>query len=115
MTTFIPGEVVDAVIRPEDFDLVVDNPDSAILQGVVTKTAFTGVTFNLWINVNGKTIMVQDYCNVEVGDRIGLKVDFYEIHLMKVEDSEQPKEIQELRAQARELAAKLDEEENEKI
>jgi hypothetical protein len=34
---------------------------------------------------------------------------------MKVEDSEQPKEIQELRAQARELAAKLDEEENEKI
>ncbi|QOS39679.1 ATP-binding cassette domain-containing protein [Treponema rectale] len=115
MTTFIPGEVVDAVIRPEDFDLVVDDPDSAILQGVVTKTAFTGVTFNLWINVNGQTIMVQDYCNVEVGDRIGLKVDFYEIHLMKVEDSAQPEEIQKLRTQARELAMKLDEEENEKI
>ena len=115
MTTFIPGEVVDAVIRPEDFDLVVDNPDSAILSGVVTKTAFTGVTFNLWVDVDGQTIMVQDYCNVEVGDRIGLKVDFYEIHLMKVEDSLQPKEIQDIRSKAKALAEKLDQEENETV
>ena len=34
---------------------------------------------------------------------------------MKVEDSAQPEEIQKLRTQARELAMKLDEEENEKI
>lgn len=115
MTTFIPGEVVDAVIRPEDFDLVVSDPDSAILSGVVTKTAFTGVTFNLWVDIDGQSVMVQDYCNVEVGDRIGLKVDFYEIHLMKVEDSLQPKEIQEIRSKARALGEKLDQEENETV
>ena len=116
MTTFIPGEVVDIVIRPEDFDLVLDNPDSAIIQGVVTKTAFTGVNFNLWINCNGNTLMVQDYQNVEVGERIGLKVDFYEIHMMKVEDSEQPESIQQMREQIRQEMLKEEEnEENEKI
>ncbi len=101
VTTFIPGEVVDAVIRPEDFDIVLDDVDNAILKGTVIKSAFTGVTFNLWINVNGQTVMVQDYQNVKVGDTIGLKVDWYEIHLMKVEDTEQPQFIQELRMKAR--------------
>ena len=108
VTTFIPGEVVDAVIRPEDFDIVLDDIDNAILKGTVIKSAFTGVTFNLWINVCGQTVMVQDYQNVKVGDTIGLKVDWYEIHLMKVEDSEQPLFIQELRMKARQ-----EDEENE--
>ncbi len=101
VTTFLPGEVVDAVIRPEDFDIVLDDIDNAILKGTVLKSAFTGVTFNLWIDVNGQTVLVQDYQNVKVGDTIGLKVDWYEIHLMKVEDTEQPKFIQELRMKAR--------------
>lgn len=101
ITTFVPGEVVDAVIRPEDFDLVLEDVDSAILKGKVIKSAFTGVTFDLWIECEGKTIMVQDYQNVEVGDIVGLKVDFYEIHLMKVKDEEQPSFIQELRRKNR--------------
>jgi len=102
--TFIPGEVVDAVIRPEDFDLVLDEPEKAIIQGVVTKTAFTGVNFNIWVNCNGTTLMVQDYQNVEIGDTIGLKIDFYEIHLMKVEDEAQNDEIKSIRAEARQKA-----------
>lgn len=116
MTTFIPGEVVDIVIRPEDFDLVLDDPDSAIIQGVVTKTAFTGVNFNLWINCNGHILMVQDYQNVEVGEKIGLKVDFYEIHMMKVEDSEQPENIRNMRQKIREeMLLEKENEEDEKI
>ncbi len=113
VTTFVPGEIVDAVIRPEDFDFVLEDVDKAILQGKVLKSAFTGVTFDLWIDVNGQTIMVQDYQNVEIGDTIGLKVDSYEIHMMKVEDSLQPKFIQDLRIESR---LKLKEmEENEKF
>ena len=108
VTTFVPGEVVDAVIRPEDFDIVLDDIDNAILKGKVVKSAFTGVNFNLWIDINGQIVMVQDYQNVKVGDTIGLKVDWYEIHLMKVEDSEQPLFIQELRMKSR-----LSNEENE--
>lgn len=111
LTTFMPGEVVDAVIRPEDFDLVLDHPELAILQGKVTKTAFTGVTFNLWIDVQGMSVMVQDYQNVEVGDIVGLHVDFYEIHLMKVEDEAQSEEIREARKKARQLALEMDESE----
>ncbi len=110
LTTFIPGEVVDAVIRPEDFDLEIDDPDSAIIQGVVTKSVFTGVHFELWVDFNGKTLLVEDYQNVEVGSRVGLKVDFYEIHLMKVEDSEQPDEIKAIREAGRKLSDKIEQE-----
>ena len=88
ITTFTPGEVVDAVIRPEDFDLELDNPDSAIIQGVVTKSVFTGVHFEMHVDCDGHDLLVEDYQNVEVGERIGLKIDFYEIHLMKVDDQE---------------------------
>lgn len=111
VTTFVPGEIVDAVIRPEDFDLVLEDVDKAILQGKVLKTAFTGVTFDLWIDVNGQTVMVQDYQNVEVGETIGLKVDSYEIHLMKVEDEVQPRFIQDLRADARRKMEEMEKDE----
>lgn len=108
VTTFVPGEVVDAVIRPEDFDLVLEDVGKAILQGKVIKTAFTGVTFDLWVDIGGQVVMVQDYQNVEIGETIGLKVDSYEIHLMKVEDEMQPKFIQDLRREARQRMEELD-------
>lgn len=34
----------------------------------------------------GMDLLVEDYQNVEVGQRIGLKIDSYEIHMMKSED-----------------------------
>lgn len=86
ITTFEPGEHVNAVIRPEDFDLVLDDPDSAILQGVVTKSVFTGIHFEMHVLCEGMDLLVEDYQNVEVGQRIGLKIDSYEIHMMKYED-----------------------------
>lgn len=86
ITTFEPGEHVNAVIRPEDFDLVLDDPDSAILQGVVTKSVFTGIHFEMHVLCEGMDLLVEDYQNVEVGQRIGLKIDSYEIHMMKFED-----------------------------
>ena len=86
ITTFEPGEHVNAVIRPEDFDLVLDDPDSAILQGVVTKSVFTGIHFEMHVLCEGMDLLLEDYQNVEVGQRIGLKIDSYEIHMMKSED-----------------------------
>lgn len=86
ITTFEPGEHVNAVIRPEDFDLVLDDPDSAILQGIVTKSVFTGIHFEMHVLCEGMDLLVEDYQNVEVGQRIGLKIDSYEIHMMKSED-----------------------------
>lgn len=86
ITTFEPGEHVNAVIRPEDFDLVLDDPDSAILQGVVAKSVFTGIHFEMHVLCEGMDLLVEDYQNVEVGQRIGLKIDSYEIHMMKSEE-----------------------------
>ncbi|MDD5884993.1 MAG: ATP-binding cassette domain-containing protein [Erysipelotrichaceae bacterium] len=103
LTTFIPGEVVDVVIRPEDFDLVFEEPEKAFLHGIVTKSVFSGVAFHLWVNVDGNVLQVEDYHNAEVGQEIGLKIDSYEIHLMKVGDEEQPPAIRKIREEGRKM------------
>lgn len=82
---FAIGEKVDVVIRPEDWDVVPS--DKASIHGEVTFSLFKGVHNELEIKVLGKTITVNDYEYYEVGQTIGLKVDPYEIHLMKVENN----------------------------
>ncbi len=89
ITIFEKDEIVDVMVRPEDFDLVIEEPEKAILQGVVTSSVFTGVHFELHIDVNGQQLLVHDYQNCEVGQVVGLKVDFFEIHLMKVNADEE--------------------------
>jgi spermidine/putrescine transport system ATP-binding protein len=85
--TFNPSEAVDVVIRPEDFDVV--DLDQAKLTGVVTSAIFKGVHNELTVDVSGVELFVNTYENYNVGDAIGLKVDPYEIHLMKVDANEQ--------------------------
>ena len=89
VTIFQPNEIVDVVIRPEDFDLEFDNPDSCFMSGIVTSSVFTGVHFEMHVNVDGYDILVEDYQNCEVGQKIGLKIDYYEIQLMKVLDQDE--------------------------
>ncbi|MGD9887225.1 MAG: ABC transporter ATP-binding protein [Bacilli bacterium] len=84
--TFEENENVDVVIRPEDFDVV--SIEQAKLTGVVTSSIFKGVHNELCINIQGIEFVINTYENYEVGQPIGLKVDPYEIHLMKVETNE---------------------------
>jgi len=81
---FEVGEECDVVIRPEDFDVV--DPKDAKLVGVVDATIFKGVHFEICAIVNGQEFVIHKYENANVGDKIGLSVDPYEIHLMKVEN-----------------------------
>ncbi len=83
---FLDNEKVDVVIRPEDFDII--PVKSAKIKGVVSSSVFKGVHFELCVMVGEKEIVVHTYENKLVGDKIGLKVDPYEIHLMKVVSSE---------------------------
>ncbi|MGD9908999.1 MAG: ABC transporter ATP-binding protein [Candidatus Izemoplasmatales bacterium] len=83
---FEEKEIVDVVIRPEDFDIIPSR--GAKIKGEVSSSVFKGVHFELCVMVDGKEIVVHTYENKKVGDKIGLKVDPYEIHLMKVTDSE---------------------------
>lgn len=85
-TQFEKEEPVDVVIRPEDFDII--PAEGAPLSGEVSSSVFKGVHFELCVMIQGKEIVVHTYENKKVGETIGLKVDPYEIHLMKVEQSE---------------------------
>ena len=80
--TFEANEAVDVVIRPEDFDLEIDHPEKGMVVGTVISTTFTGVHFEIRVEVEGTELLIADYQNVEDGVQIGLKVDPYEIHLM---------------------------------
>ncbi len=82
---FENGETVDVVIRPEDLDLI--DPEGAKLIGVVTSSIFKGVHFELCVVVQEKEFVIHTYENKAVGQKVGLRVDSYEIHLMKVEQS----------------------------
>lgn len=83
--TFEDNEQVDVVIRPEDFDVV--SLDKAKLKGTVTFSLFKGVHNELDVDINGVKVMVNTYETYEVGQSIGLSVDPYEIHMMKVDNN----------------------------
>ncbi len=80
---FADNEEVDVVIRPEDFDVV--SLDKAQLKGVVTSSIFKGVHYELCVDINNIEFVVHTYEDVKVGEMVGLKVDPYEICLMKVD------------------------------
>ncbi|VEU80646.1 ABC transporter ATP-binding protein [Haploplasma axanthum] len=84
--TFKNNEKVNVVIRPEDFDVV--DLDKAKLTGTVLSTMFKGVHNELIVEVKDVKLKVNTYENYVVGEPIGLKVDPYEIHIMKVETNE---------------------------
>lgn len=81
---FVPGELCDVVIRPEDFDVV--SLDKAKLIGTVDATIFKGVHFEICALVDGIEFVLHQYENAKVGEKIGFTVDPYEIHLMKVDN-----------------------------
>ena len=81
-SNFTPGEAVDVVIRPEDWDVV--PLDQAKIVGTVTSRIFKGVHYEICAMFGDLELTIHAYETPNVGDKIGLKVDPYEIHLMKV-------------------------------
>ncbi|MFA7076373.1 MAG: ABC transporter ATP-binding protein [Candidatus Izemoplasmatales bacterium] len=83
---FLDGEEVDVVIRPEDFDVV--NLEKAKLVGECVFSLFKGVHNEYEVMVKGEKLLVHTYESYELGQLIGLTIDPYEIHMMKVEKGE---------------------------
>ncbi|MDR1781461.1 MAG: ABC transporter ATP-binding protein [Bacilli bacterium] len=81
-TNFEKDEICDVVIRPEDFDVV--SLDKAKLIGIVTDKVFKGVHYELCVDINGKEYIVHTYEEAEINSQLGLAIDPFEIHLMKV-------------------------------
>lgn len=90
---FENGEEVDVVIRPEDWDVV--PLEQAKLIGTVTSRIFKGVHYEICAMFGEKEIVIHAYETPNIGDKIGLKVDPYEIHLMKVVDEVEEENIDE--------------------
>ena len=83
---FNDNEEVDVVIRPEDFDVV--DLEKAKLVGEVVFSLFKGVHNEYEVLVKNEKLLVHTYESYEVGQPIGLTIDPYEIHMMKVEEVE---------------------------
>ena len=73
--------MVDAVIRPEDIDLV--KPEEGLLEGVVTHLIFKGVHYEMEVSANNFDWLVHSTDMVPVGTTVGIKVDPFDIQIMK--------------------------------
>ncbi|MDR1801325.1 MAG: ABC transporter ATP-binding protein [Lachnospiraceae bacterium] len=77
---------VDAVIRPEDIDLV--KPEQGTIQGVVTHLIFKGVHYEMEVTANNFEWLVHSTDLFPVGTEVGIHVDPFDIQIMKKPESE---------------------------
>ena len=77
---------VDAVIRPEDIDLV--SPGEGTIQGVVTHLIFKGVHYEMEVEANNYELLVHSTDMFPVGTEVGIHVDPFDIQIMNKPESE---------------------------
>ena len=90
-TGFGENKPVDVVIRPEDVELVA--PEEGIIQGTLTHSIFKGVHYEMEVMANGFEWLVQSTKMVPVGTKVGIKVDPFNIQIMKKPESEDEEAI----------------------
>ena len=78
---FEANEPVDAVVRPEDVDIV--PVEKGMLRGTVTSVTFLGVHYEIIVDIDGFKWMIQTTDFVDVGAQIGLYIEPDAIHIMK--------------------------------
>mgnify|MGYP002576650643 FL=1 len=85
-TGFGENKPVDVVIRPEDVELVA--PEDGVIQGTVTHLIFKGVHYEMEVMANGYEWLVHSTKLQEVGSKVGIKVDPFNIQIMNKPESE---------------------------
>ena len=90
-TGFGENKPVDVVIRPEDVELV--SPEEGILQGTLIHSIFKGVHYEMEVMANGFEWLGQSTKMVPVGTKVGIKVDPFNIQIMKKPESEDEEAI----------------------
>ena len=90
---FGENKPVDVVIRPEDVELVA--PSEGTISGVVTDLTFKGVHYEMDVEACGYEWLVHSTRLSEVGTRVGIKVDPFNIQIMNVPVSEDEEAISE--------------------
>ena len=77
---------VDVVIRPEDIELVA--PEEGTLKGICTHLIFKGVHYEMEVLANNYELLVHSTDMFPVGTEVGIKVDPFDIQIMKKPESE---------------------------
>ena len=77
---------VDVQIRPEDMEL--RPPRDGGFNGIVTKTIFEGMTYNITIQARGIEWLVKSTKHYQPGDEVSLWVDPFNIQIMNKPESE---------------------------
>ena len=78
---FEENEMVDVIIRPEDFDFI--SPSKAKIVGIVDSLIFRGVHYEINVIVNGKELTIHTTKHRKIGDKVGLSVEPSNIHIIK--------------------------------
>ncbi len=85
-TGFGTNQPVDVVIRPEDVELVA--PEDGTIRGKVTHLIFKGVHYEMEVMAGGFEWLVHSTHMVEPGTEVGIRVDPFNIQIMKKPESE---------------------------
>lgn len=90
-TGFGKNVPVDVVIRPEDVELT--EPAEGTLRGVVTHLIFKGVHYEMEVMANGFEWLVHSTQFFPVGKEVGIRVDPFNIQIMKKPESDDEKAV----------------------
>ncbi len=78
------GTHITAVVRPEDVELV--KPELGTIQGVVDSVIFKGMHYEIAVLSGKNEIVSQTVHSAKPGDRVGIRVEPDNIHIMIAED-----------------------------
>lgn len=78
---FEKNEEIEVVIRPEDIKMV--KPEDGMVVGKVTSVIFKGVHYEIELEENGRTWLLHNTRNAEVGTELGIDIYPEDIHIMK--------------------------------
>lgn len=78
---FKENEEVDIVIRPEDIDICKEN--EGFIEGVIVNEIFKGVHYEYTIETKDRTFLAQTIEYHEMGEKVSLKFDPFDIHVME--------------------------------
>ena len=85
-TGFGQNRPVDAVLRPEDIELV--SPQEGTITGTVTNLIFKGVHYEMEVLANNYELLVHSTDFFPVGTEVGVRVDPFNIQIMNKPASE---------------------------
>ena len=78
------GTHITAVVRPEDVELTA--PELGVIQGVVDSVIFKGIHYEITILSGKNEIVCQSVNSAKAGNRVGIRVQPDNIHIMIAED-----------------------------